>query len=401
MLTNKNILLGITGGIAAYKSVNLVRLLKKAGANVQVVLTPAAKEFVTPLTLSTLSENPVHYQFSNTKTGEWENHVELGLWADLLIIAPATANTIAKMANGVCDNLLMAVYLSAKCHAYVCPAMDLDMYKHETTTHNLKKLKEKNKNIIIDAQYGELASGLVGKGRMEEPEVILTFIQNHLKKGLVLSGKKVLITAGPTIEKIDPVRYIGNNSSGKMGYALAEIAVKLGADVTLISGPTQLSLTSNSIKKTEVKSAQQMYEAVIKDVVDADIIIMAAAVADYTPINPSENKLKKKDTSLVIELKPTKDILLAIGKQKKNNQLLIGFALETNNELENAKNKLAKKNLDFIVLNSLQDHQAGFNFDTNKVTIIDKNNNVENYELKSKSEVAQDIINKIVTLLKT
>ncbi len=398
MLNNKNILLGVTGGIAAYKTANLVRLLKKAGANVQVVMTPAAMDFITPLTLSTLSENPVHYKFSDEETGEWENHVELGLWADLFIVAPATANTIAKMAAGICDNLLMASYLSAKCPVYVCPAMDLDMYKHETTTQNFNILKA-NKNIIIDAQKGELASGLIGKGRMEEPEEIVTFIKQHLKKGLKLERKKVLITAGPTYEQIDPVRFIGNNSSGKMGYELAEIAAKLGADVTLVSGPTKLGIKNKDIKKLDVISANDMYQAVMNYFKAADIIIMAAAVADYAPEKPSDTKIKKAGNNLSIALKPTHDILAEVGKHKTTKQLLVGFALETNNEEENAKSKLGKKNLDFIVLNSLQDKGAGFNYDTNKITIIDKHNKVENYELKPKSEVAADIFNKIISLL--
>ena len=399
MLSGKNILLGVTGGIAAYKTAILVRLLKKSGANVQVVMTPDAKEFVTPLTLSTLSDNPVHSEFSDKETGEWENHVELGLWADLFIIAPATANTIAKMANGICDNFLMATYLSAKCPVYVCPAMDLDMYKHETTTENLKTLAANN-NIIIDAKEGELASGLIGKGRMEEPEAIVEFVNIHLKKGLKLEGKTVLITAGPTYEQIDPVRFIGNNSSGKMGYELAERAIKLGADVILISGPTKLALKSTSIKKIDVLSAGEMYDAVMDNYKNADIIIMSAAVSDYTPEITESHKIKKKENDLNISLKPTKDILLELGKNKSDNQILVGFALETDNEIENAKSKLQRKKLDLIILNSLKDAGAGFGFDTNKVTIIDKNNKIDNYELKPKSEVAEDIFNKIISLLK-
>lgn len=398
MFSGKNILLGITGGIAAYKTANLIRLFKKSGANVQVVMTPDSKEFVTPLTLSTLSENPVHSVFSDDETGEWTNHVELGLWADIFIIAPATANTIGKMANGLCDNLLMATYLSAKCPLFIAPAMDLDMYKHGTTSENLKKLII-NGNNIIDAQIGELASGLIGKGRMEEPENIFNYIHNYLKDGLSLSGKTVLITAGPTYEQIDPVRFIGNNSSGKMGYELAEKAIKLGASVTLITGPTNIE-PSKSINKIDVRSAEEMYNEVHLNYKDSNIIIMAAAVADYKPEEVAVNKMKKSDESLHIKLTSTKDILASIGSLKTRNQLLIGFALETNNEEANAKAKLDRKNLDFIVLNSLNNKGAGFGYDTNQITIIDKSNKIEKYELKSKSEVATDIFNKIISLLK-
>lgn len=398
MLSGKNILLGITGGIAAYKSASLVRILKKTGANVQVVMTPYAKEFVTPLTLSTLSENPVYSTFKDEETEEWNNHVELGLWADLFIIAPTTANTLAKMANGICDNLLMATYLSAKCPVYICPAMDLDMYKHKTTLDNLKQITL-NGNIVIDAQEGELASGLVGKGRMEEPENIAKFITKHLKEGQKLFGKTVLITAGPTYEEIDPVRFIGNKSSGKMGFALAEKANQLGADVILVSGPTAINNQDKTINRIDVISANEMFEQVKRHSIKADIIIMAAAVADYTPKTTSKSKIKKKETNLNIEMKPTVDILKAVGENKTINQLLIGFALETDNELENAKGKLKRKKADLIVLNSLKDAGAGFEANTNKVTLIDKNNNVEYYELKSKTEVANDIFNKILSLL--
>jgi phosphopantothenoylcysteine decarboxylase/phosphopantothenate--cysteine ligase len=397
MIGGKNILLGVTGGIAAYKTANHVRLLKKSGANVQVVMTPDAKEFITPLTLSTLSENPVHSVFADDETGEWTNHVELGLWADIFIIAPATANTIGKMANGLCDNLLMATYLSAKCKVFVAPAMDLDMYKHETTKNNLKQLVA-NGNIIIDAKEGELASGLVGKGRMEEPENIVLHIENYIKQGLVLTGKKVLISAGPTFEQIDPVRFIGNNSSGKMGYQLAEKALSLGAEVVLVSGPTHLT-ASKSISLVNVRSASEMYTGVHHNLEGADVIIMAAAVADYTPEVINTEKIKKKEDTMSIQLKPTVDILASIGKLKKEGQLLIGFALETNNEIEHAKAKLNRKNLDFIVLNSLRDKGAGFGFDTNQISIIDKYNKVEKFELKSKAEVATDVFNKIITLL--
>jgi phosphopantothenoylcysteine decarboxylase/phosphopantothenate--cysteine ligase len=397
MLTGKNILLGITGGIAAYKTASLVRLLKKNGANVKVILTPAAKEFITPLTLATLSENPVNTSFFDKNTGEWNNHVELGLWADLFIIAPATANTLAKMANGICDNLLLAVYLSCKSKVYIAPAMDLDMYIHPSTTNNLKTL-ESYGNVIIDAREGELASGLVGKGRMEEPEQIFNEVLTFFNQEKVLSGKKVLITAGPTYEKIDPVRFIGNNSTGKMGLFLANEAINLGAEVTLVIGPNNLTINP-LINCINIQSAQEMYEVVHKNVDNADIVIMSAAVADYSPKNVSDIKIKKKTDSLTIELTPTKDILKSVGDIKKSNQLLVGFALETNNEKENATKKLKTKNLDLIVLNSLNDKGAGFGFNTNKVTIIDKNNNAEEYELKSKSLVATDIFNKIISLL--
>ncbi len=398
MFSGKNILLGISGGIAAYKTANLVRLFKKSGANVQVIMTPDSKEFVTPLTLATLSENRVYSEFSDEETGEWNNHVELGLWADIFIIAPATANTIGKMASGLCDNLLLATYLSAKCQVFVAPAMDLDMYKHGSTTNNLQKLTEHG-DKIIDAKVGELASGLVGKGRMEEPEEIYNYINNYLKEGLSLSGKKVLITAGPTYEQIDPVRFIGNNSTGKMGFELAERANKMGAEVTLITGPTNLTTGSKSIHRVDVKSAQNMYDAVFKYFKNSDIIIMAAAVADFTPTEKQESKIKKGSDILKLNLSSTKDILGALGKVKSTAQLLIGFALETDNEKENAIKKLNKKNLDFIVLNSLNDAGAGFEHNTNKVTIIDKNNILEEYKLKSKSEVSTDIFNKIISLL--
>ncbi len=398
MLSGKNILLGVTGGIAAYKTANLIRLFKKLGANVQVLMTPNSKQFITPLTLSTLSERPVFSEFSDINTGEWNSHVELGTWADLFIIAPATANSIGKMANGLCDNLLLATYLSAKCPVFIAPAMDLDMYQHATTKENLTKLRKIGIKII-DAQVGELASGLVGKGRMEEPEEIVLVIVEYLKTGLPLAGKKVLITAGPTYEQIDPVRFIGNNSSGKMGFELAKKANQLGATVVLISGPTKLKTTSNTITRIDVKSAAEMYQEVQSNYKQADIMIMAAAVADYTPINIAKDKLKKTEKELQLKLKTTQDILGSIGQLKSKKQLLIGFALETNNEIKNAKEKLIRKNLDLIILNSLNDKGAGFECDTNKITILDKNNKVEVYELKSKSEVASDIFNKILSLL--
>lgn len=404
MLKGKNILLGITGGIASYKIATLTRLLKKSGANIKVVMTPAAKEFITPLTLSTLSENPVYSEFASRQTGEWNSHVELGLWADIFVVAPATANTIAKMANGICDNLLLATYLSAKCPIFIAPAMDLDMFKHPTTAKNINTLKTFG-YTIIDAVEGELASGLLGKGRMEEPEKIAEIIHVFFKTnpvsstGLVLKNKKVLITAGPTHEQIDPVRFIGNNSSGKMGLALAKQAKNLGADVTLIIGPNKLE-TVDGINWINVKTADEMYKQVHASVKKADIIIMSAAVADFKPKNTSLQKIKKNNSFLQLELEPTKDILKSVGEIKTNKQLLVGFALESDNELKNAKDKLKTKNLDLIVLNSLNDKGAGFEFDTNKITIIDKKNKIDNFELKSKSDVAIDIFNKIVSLLK-
>ncbi len=398
MLKGKNILLGISGGIASYKIATLTRLLKKSGANIKVVMTPAAKEFITPLTLSTLSDNPVYSTFADKQTGEWNSHVELGLWADVMVVAPATANTVAKMANGICDNLLLATYLSAKCPIFVAPAMDLDMYLHPTTTKNINTLKEFG-YTIIDAVDGELASGLVGKGRMEEPEQIAGILHDFFQANHSLKGKKVLITAGPTYEQIDPVRFIGNNSSGKMGLELAKKAVSLGAEVTLVIGPNKHSMI-DGVNWINVKSAEEMYNQVHKFVKKADIIIMSAAVADFKPKKVSKQKIKKSNADLTIELEPTKDILKSVGEIKTKKQLLVGFALESNNELENAKSKLKSKNLDLIVLNSLNDKGAGFEFDTNKISIIDKSNKVDNFELKSKSAVAHDIFNKIVSLLK-
>jgi len=396
MLSGKNILLGVTGGIAAYKIASFVRLLKKEGALVKIIMTPSSFDFITPLTLSTLSNNPVYSSFSDANSGEWNSHVELALWADLFVIAPATANTIAKMVSGVCDNLLLATYFSAKSDVLIAPAMDLDMFLHPVTTANISKLKELHH--IINPTHGELASGLIGEGRMEEPEEILKHVKDYFTVSKSLSKKKILITAGPTHEKIDPVRFIGNNSSGKMGVELAERALKLGAEVTLVIGPSEIN-TNSAIKRIDVVSAEEMYHAVHHYVNDADVIIMSAAVADYTPANTSQSKLKKKDSVLEIALKPTKDILKSVGELKKENQLLIGFALETDNELSNAKDKLKRKKLDAIVLNSLNDKGAGFAVPTNKITIIDKNNKTEEFELKSKAEVAVDIFNKIISLL--
>ncbi|MCC7331875.1 MAG: bifunctional phosphopantothenoylcysteine decarboxylase/phosphopantothenate--cysteine ligase CoaBC [Flavobacteriales bacterium] len=397
MLKGKNILLGITGGIAAYKTPILVRLLKKSGANIKVIMTPAAKEFVSPVVLSTLSENPIFTEFVKQTTSEWNSHVELAQWADLFVIAPATANILGKITAGICDNLLLATYFSAKCPVFIAPAMDLDMYKHPVTTENIRKIKFLG-NKIIDATEGELASGLIGKGRMEEPEQITKIIIEYFNKNKPLKNKVITITAGPTYENIDPVRFIGNHSSGKMGVALAKIARELGAEVHLIIGPNNLEI-DNEINKTQVVSAEEMYKAVHKLIKKTNIFIMSAAVADYTPIKINTQKIKKSNTSFNIELKPTKDILKSVGEIKNSKQILVGFALETENEISNAKNKLKSKNLDLIVLNSLNDKSSGFGFDTNKITLIDKNNKVEKLELKSKTEVAVDILNKIVSLL--
>jgi len=399
ILSGKNVLLGITAGIAAYKSASLVRLFVKAGANVKVVMTPASKEFITSLTLSTLSQNPVYSTFTDEEddNATWNSHVDLGLWADLIVIAPATANTMAKMAIGVCDNLLLAVYLSAKCPVYFAPAMDLDMYKHETTRRTLKILKSFG-NVIIPAATGELASGLIGEGRMAEPEDIRAFIENNIISSLPLKGKKIVITAGPTYESIDPVRYIGNHSSGKMGFEIAKAAANVGASVILITGPTSQKADHALIKTVPVVSANDMYKATLSEYDSADIAILSAAVSDYKPTKVSETKIKKSDDTLRIELVKTKDILASLGKVKKD-QYLVGFALETDNELENAKSKLVNKNLDLIVLNSLKDKGAGFAGDTNKVTIIDKDENISKFELKSKTEVAQDLLNIIINKL--
>jgi len=397
ILSGKNILLGVTGGIAAYKTTYLVRLFIKAGAQVKVMMTREAKEFVTPLSLSTLSKNPVLSEFVEEEGELWHNHVDLGKWADLLVIAPATANTLAKMVSGHSDNFLMAAYLSADCPVYIAPAMDLDMYQHPTTHQNLNKLKS-FRNKIIPAESGELASGLVGEGRMAEPENIIDFIEKDLRKDLRLNGKKVLITAGPTYEAIDPVRFIGNHSSGKMGFALAEQAAKNGAEVILISGPTVLEVNSKEIQLVRVTSAEEMFQAVMKYFEETDVFIAAAAVSDYTPEEVAAEKIKKEgDDNLVIHLKKTKDILLEAGK-RKTHQFLVGFALETQNEVENAKAKLDKKNLDFIVLNSLREKGAGFATDTNKIHIISKENH-QLFDLKPKTEVAQDIILEISQMM--
>ena len=397
VLSGKKILLGISGGIAAYKTASLVRLFIKAGAHVQVIMTPASKDFITPLTLSTLSKNPVFSSFYNKEdeNQKWNNHVELALWADLMVVAPTTANTLSKMANGTCDNLLIAAYLSAKCPVYYAPAMDLDMYKHPSTIANFFALTEFG-DTIIPAESGELASGLSGEGRMAEPEHIVAFIESDLESRLPLKGKKILITAGPTYEAIDPVRFIGNHSSGKMGFDIASSAANLGASVILVTGPTHCRATNPLIKVIPVVSAQEMYDACHQYYTDVDVAIAAAAVADYKPKNVSLQKIKKSVEDFSIELEKTKDILASLGEIKKN-QFLIGFALETENEIENAKLKIQKKNLDLIVLNSLQDSGAGFGKETNKVTFIDKFFTVEPMDLKSKKAVADDIINKVLT----
>jgi phosphopantothenoylcysteine decarboxylase/phosphopantothenate--cysteine ligase len=397
VLQGKKILLGVSGGIAAYKTAFLVRLFIKAGAEVQVLMTPASKDFVTPLTLATLSKNPVYSEFIHAEEDgnpTWNNHVDLALWADFMVIAPATANSLSKMANGTCDNLLLATYLSSKCPVYIAPAMDLDMYKHPTTLDSFTKLQLFG-NTIIPAESGELASGLSGEGRMAEPENIIAFLEADILKNLPLNGKKILITAGPTYEAIDPVRFIGNHSTGKMGFDLANEAAKLGAEVILISGPTSLKVSNTSVKVVRVVSAQEMYDACHLYYNSMDVVIAAAAVADFTPKNVAVQKLKKTEGDFSIELVKTKDILASLGAAKKN-QLLIGFALETENELENAKLKIEKKNLDLIVLNSLNDEGAGFGKPTNKITFIDKDFKEESMELKSKEEVAIDILNKVI-----
>ena len=398
MLKNKNILLGVCGSIAAYKAAYLTRLLVKAGANVKIIMTPDAVNFITPLTLSTLSKNPVLAAYFDATTGEWNNHVSLALWADVLLIAPTSANTIAKFAGGLCDNLLAAVYLSAKCPVFLAPAMDLDMWKHGSTSQNISKLKEFG-NSIINPGDGELASGLIGEGRMAEPEDIISVLITHFSEDLPLSGKKVIVTAGPTYEAIDPVRYIGNHSTGKMGFAIAEKLASLGAQITLITGPTALKSSHNNIVQIDVLSSDDMLKEVTFYFPQSDITIMSAAVADYKPQTFSSQKIKKTDSRFNLELVKTTDILDYLGQKKSANQVLVGFALETNNEEENAIVKLKKKNLDFIVLNSLQDEGAGFKVDTNKITIIDRLLNKTHFPIKSKADVAADICQKIVDLI--
>ena len=405
MLENKKIVLGITGSIAAYKACILARLFIKKGAEVQVVMTPAAKEFITPLTLATLTQKPVVSEFFDRRDGSWHSHVNLGLWADAMLIAPASASTIGKMANGIADNMLVTTYLSmkqsptsegkVKTPVFVAPAMDLDMYAHPSTQANLQKLQSYG-NHIIEPATGFLASKLEGKGRMEEPEKIVEVLEQFFAKQQKLAGKKVLITAGPTYEKIDPVRFIGNYSSGKMGFALAEVCAEQGAEVTLVSGPVMLQTKHQGIKRIDVESAQQMYEAATKHFPKADIAILCAAVADFTPKTTADKKIKRKGDNLKLELQPTKDIAASLGAVKKKKQMLVGFALETDNEQKNAKEKMERKNFDFIVLNSLQDKGAGFRVDTNKVTIIGRHNDLTAYDIKSKREVAEDIVEFII-----
>lgn len=388
MLAGKKILVGVTGGIAAYKIPQLVRNLVKKGAEVKVILTEDAAHFVTPLALSTVSKNPIYIDFTNADN-TWNNHVELALWADLMIIAPATANTIAKMAHGQSDNFLLTTWLSLKCSTMVAPAMDLDMYQHPSVIRNIEQIK-KDGAIIIPAAKGELASGLSGFGRMEEPENIAQLVEDYFATSTLLKGKKVIISAGPTFEAIDPVRFIGNNSSGKMGFALAENFAKKGADVILVAGPVSLSTQHSNIQRINVTSAEEMHQAMLAEYANADIVIMSAAVADYRPKIKATEKIKKAAEDFTIELVKNPDILSNLGAQKQQ-QLLVGFALETNNEEENAKDKLKRKNLDLIVLNSLNNSGAGFQHDTNQITIIDKYNKIEHFELKDKQQVAEDI----------
>jgi phosphopantothenoylcysteine decarboxylase/phosphopantothenate--cysteine ligase len=400
MLRNKRIILGVTGSIAAYKSTYIVREFIKAGAEVKVIMTDAARDFITPLTLSTLSKHPVLYKFTeDPEAGDWNNHVELGLWADALIIAPASANTLAKMTQGICDNLLMATFLSARCPVFIAPAMDLDMFAHESTTENLDILIERGVHVI-EPQIGELASGLEGKGRMAEPEDIKAHLEAYFSVPGPLAGKQVLITAGPTQESIDPVRYIGNRSTGRMGFAIAEAARDMGAEVTLVSGPVHIPIPEGMADVVMVSSADEMFKAVIANSENSDIIIMSAAVADYRPASYSNTKVKKKEGVWSIEMERTKDILHHLGQHKKKGQILVGFALETDNELENARGKMERKNLDMIVLNSLKDKGAGFGHDTNKVTYVFRNGGMEETGLKAKMDVAKDLCQHICNLIK-
>ena len=400
MLNGKKIILGVTGSIAAYKSAFLLRLLVKEKAEVQVIMTKAAKEFITPVTMSALSGKPVLGEFFESSDGTWHSHVDLGLWADLMLIAPVTANTMGKMVSGICDNLLLTTYLSAKCPVLVAPAMDLDMFKHPANIANMKKLQEYGA-VIIEPGTGELASGLCGKGRMEEPEQIVEKIKEFFaaSEEKPLAGKKVLITAGPTYEKLDPVRFIGNYSSGKMGFAIAGEMARRGADVILIAGPSKEKIVHPNITRIDIESAAQMKEACEKYFPGSDIAIMSAAVADYTPKNVAGSKMKRTGDNLILELKPTTDIAAMLGRQKRDDQVLVGFALETTDARKNAAEKLRRKNLDFIVLNSLEDKGAGFMVDTNKITIIDKENKITEFPLKSKQEVASDIADHIVEII--
>jgi len=401
MLKGRKILLGVTGGIAAYKAAVIIRLLVKEGAEVKVVMTPLAKEFITPLTLATLSKNPVLVDFFDPEDGRWNSHIDLGLWADLFLIAPATANTIGKMAAGIADNLLLTSYLSARCPVFLAPAMDLDMLAHPATMSNIERLRSFG-NHIIEPDTGELASGLEGRGRMAEPEVMVKEISKFLSKKkidkLPLQGKHVFINAGPTVEPIDPVRFISNHSSGRMGIALADEAASLGAEVTLVLGPVNLRPSEKNIYIVDVRTASEMMDASVKAFRSCDIAILAAAVADFTPVTTLSAKMKRGIGEMVITLQPTEDIAAFLGEIKQKNQLLVGFALETENELNNAIGKLHRKNFDLIILNSLRDEGAGFDHDTNRITIIDNNNNIDKFELKSKGEVASDILRRIISL---
>ncbi|OYU96046.1 MAG: phosphopantothenoylcysteine decarboxylase [Bacteroidetes bacterium B1(2017)] len=398
MLEGKKILIGISGSIAAYKMAAMTRLFVKAGAEVKVIMTPSAHDFITPVTLSTLSKNKVHTNFVSSETGEWANHVELGLWADYFLIAPATANTLAKMAYGMCDNLLLATYLSARCPVIVAPAMDLDMFAHPSTNANLKTLSSYGVKII-EPNSGELASGLEGKGRMAEPEELIEYISNLTIATSVLKGKKILITAGPTYEHIDPVRFVGNHSTGKMGFAIAEEFALKGVKVILITGPSSQQVKQSNITRIDVTSADEMFDATVTHFPKCHIAVMSAAVADYAPEKVSISKIKKSGDSLQLKLKKTRDILKELGKLKTKKQILVGFALETDNEEANATKKLIEKNLDFIVLNSLKNKGAGFGFDTNMIQILHKDGQKINYGLKPKNEVAIDIVNQIIHLL--
>lgn len=400
MLKGKHIILGITGSIAAYKAAYIIRALVKKGAEVQVVITPAGKEFITPITLSALSSNPVISEFFSNRDGSWHSHVDLGLWADAMLIAPVTASTIGKMANGIADNMLVTTYLSCKAPVFIAPAMDLDMFAHPSTQQNLDRLRSFGNHIIEPAE-GELASHLVGKGRMEEPDKIIAVLEEFFASRTVLEKKKIVITAGPTYEKIDPVRFIGNYSSGKMGFALAEACAQQGAEVTLIAGPVSLTTTHPNIQRIDVESAEEMYQAAMTAFPGADAGILCAAVADYRPEIQAGEKIKRESKGeMMLHLIPNKDIAASLGAIKREGQVLVGFALETNNEATNAESKLKRKNLDFIVLNSLRDAGAGFRCDTNKISIIDRQGETTGYPLKSKQGVAADIVNKLATLLK-
>jgi phosphopantothenoylcysteine decarboxylase/phosphopantothenate--cysteine ligase len=390
-MKNKRILLGITGGIAAYKITSLIRLLMKSGAEVKCILTPASCDFISPLTVATLSKNPVGIEFWNKEDGSWNNHVEYGLWADLFVVAPLTTNTLSKMANGACDNLLLATYFSMKCQTLVAPAMDLDMYAHPSTKRNLAMLQQDGVKII-PVEKGELASGLVGEGRMAEPETIFQSIVEFFQAEKDLEGQTILITAGPTYESIDPVRFIGNHSSGKMGYAIAENCLKRGAKVVLVSGPTKLTLSHPNLKLISIKSAEQMFAEVQKEWKNSTVGIFSAAVADYRPEVVADQKIKKKDDSLTLKLVKNPDILSWAGENKKEQQVLVGFALETTNAIENGKDKLTRKNLDIIVVNTLEDQGAGFGHDTNKISIIDNHNKITRFELMTKSQTAIEIV---------